>query len=181
MNADRNTQAPSNGKCAPKHRSNGNASTPEETDDPEQGRTSEVDALKLLLKQFHELREYFSYYVTAKTDGVKLSLRNISLWMVLASLGFIAVGGLIVTANWFVLSGAAEGLGLLYGGRSWAGKITAGLLSLAILGLCMCYTAAKRKIASRERTVQKYEKRQAEQQAEFGRNVLDQAVASEKK
>jgi len=154
-----------------------------ETDDPEQREITELNALKHLLNQFHELREYFSYYVTAKTDGVKVSLRNTSLWIVLALLGFIAVGGLIVTANWFVLSGTAEGLGLLCGGRAWAGRIIAGGLFLAALGLGICYTVARRKIASRERTVQKYEKRQAEQRAEFGHNVFDQAAAaaSEKK
>lgn len=152
--------------------------TPKETDDPEHREGTELDALKLLLKQFRELREYFLYYVTAKSDGVKLSLRNAVLWTVLASLGMVAVAGLIVTANWFMLSGTAEGLGQLYGGRLWAGKITAGFLSLACLGIGVCYLVARRKSASRERTVQKYEKRQAGEQAEFGRNVYDQASAA---
>ena len=173
MNAYRKSQPPTNGKCRPKSRTEGDASTAKKTDDPEQSKITELDALKLLLEQFHELQEYFSYYVTAKTDGIKLSLRNTSIWIVLAALGFIAIGGLIVSANWFVLSGTADGLGLLCGGRSWAGKIIAGFLLLAVMGLCVCYTAARRKSASRERAVRKYAKRQAEQQAEFGSHVSD--------
>jgi len=149
-----------------------------QTDDPEQRETTELDALKLLLKQSHELREYLSYYVTAKTDGVKLSLRNTYHWIVLAVLGFVAISGLIITASWFLLSGTAEGLGVLCGGRLWVGKIIAGFLVLAGLGLGMYYTVVKRKITSQERTVQKYEERQAGEQAQFGRNVSDQVAAA---
>lgn len=178
MNADRNSPASAKGNDTPKPGSNGDGVTPKETNGPEPWEASELDALKRLFKQFHELHEYLSYYVTAKTDGVKLSLRNASLWMVLALLGSIAVAGLVVTANWFVLSGAAEGLGVLCGGRLWAGKIIAGLMALTVLGLFLYCTAARGRAASRERTVQKYEKRQAEQHAEFGRNVDDRAAAT---
>jgi len=181
MKADRNSPSPATGSDSPKPGSNGDDLTPNATDGPEQWEKSELDALKQLFKQFHELREYLSYYVTAKADGVKLSLRNASLWVVLALLGSIAVAGLIVTANWYVLSGAAEGLGVLCGGRLWAGKIIAGLLLLTVLGLFVFFTAARQKAASRERTVQKYEKRQAEQHAEFGRNVDDRAAATPEK
>jgi hypothetical protein len=125
-----------------------------------------------------ELREYFSFYVAAKTDSVKLSLRNIVLWIGLAALGFVAVAALIISASWFVLSGTAEGLGVLFGDRLWAGNLTTGLLLLAALGLGMYYTVSKRMNTSRERTVQKYEERQARQREEFGRDVSDQAAAT---
>jgi hypothetical protein len=181
MNPDRSSQSATNEKSTAEHGSNGNAPTLGETDDAEPGKTIERDAMKLLLKQFQELREYFSYYLTAKADGVRLSLRNISLRIVLALLAFITVAGLIVTANWLVLSGTAEGLGVLCGGRSWAGKLIAGSLWLAMLGLCVCFTIVRRTIASRERTVQKYEQRQAQQQTNFGRDVSDQAAAASEK
>lgn len=178
MNADRASPAPAKGNDTPKPGSNGDGLTPKETDGPEPWETSELDALKRLLKQFHELREYLSYYATAKTDGAKLFLRNASLWIGLALLGSIAVAGLVVIANWFVLSGAAEGLGVLFGGRLWAGKIIAGLMLLTVLGLFLFCTAARGRAASRERTVRKYEKRQAEQHAEFGRNLDDREAAA---
>ena len=180
MNADRSSQAAARGHRPPESGDNGDASAHKEPVDSEQTEISELDAMKLLLKQFQELREYLSYYVTAKTDGVKLSLRNTSLWIVFASLGLVAVAGLILTANWFVLSGTAEGLGVFCGGRLWAGKIMAGFLVLVGLGMGVWYTSSRRRIASRERTVQKYEKRQAGQQAEFGRTVSDRAAAAAK-
>jgi hypothetical protein len=70
--------------------------------------------------------------------------------MVMAALGFVAVAGLIVTASWLMLSGIAEGLGVLLGDRSWLGNSVTGFLLLAGLGLCMHRTAAKRKKTSRE-------------------------------
>jgi hypothetical protein len=116
------------------------------------------DELKLLLKQFRDLGEYFSYFVTAKTDSVKLSLRYVILYVVFAALGFVTVGGLIVIASWLMLSGVAEGLAELFGNRSWAGSLMTGFLLLAGLGLGTYYTLAHRNRIARERTAQKYER-----------------------
>ena len=130
MEADRRTQAAAPGYGAPEPGENGDGSTQKKIDDSKKTERSEHDAVTLLLKQFQELREVFSYYLTAKTDGVKLSLRNSLYWIVSASLGLVAISGVIVTANWFVLSGTSEGLGVLFGGRMWAGRIIAGSLVL---------------------------------------------------
>lgn len=183
MKSDRNSQTHGNGQPTPEHRSIGDASAPKATDDLDQREPTEPDALKLLLQQFRELAAYFSYYVTAKSDSAKLSLRNIGLWIVLGTLGFVAVAGLIITASWFVLCGTAEGLGVLFGDRLWAGNMTTGLMAFAALGLGMYYAVSKRMKTSRERTVEKYEERQDRQQEEFGHDVSDQAAAtpSEKK
>jgi hypothetical protein len=178
MKADRNSQTPGNGEHIPEHRSTGDASAPKATDDHPQTETTEPDALKLLLKQFRELAAYFSYYVTAKSDSAKLSLRNIGLWIVLGTLGFAVVVGVIITASWLLLVGIAEGLGVLFGGRLWAGNITTGFLLLAALGLVMYYAVRKRMKTSRERTVEKYEERQDRQHEEFGHDVSDQAAAT---
>jgi hypothetical protein len=178
MNADRSSQTSANEKSPAEHGSNGNAPTLGDTGSAEEEKTTELDALKLLLKQFQELREYFSYYLTAKADGVRLSLRNFSLRIVLASLAFIVVAGLIVTANWLVLCGTAEGFGVLCGGRSWAGKLIAGSLWLVMLGLCVCFTVVRRTTASRKRTVQKYEERKNQQQTDFGHDVAGQSAAA---
>jgi flagellar basal body-associated protein FliL len=144
---------------------------------------AEPDALKLLVKQLHELGEYVSYYVTAKTDSAKLSLRNTVLWISFAVLGFVIVAGLIITAAWFLLNGIAEGVSVLFGGRLWVGNIVTGVLLLVGLGFAMYYTVAARRMTSRERMVRKYEQRQARQQAQFGRNVHDPTAdtASHKK
>lgn len=116
------------------------------------------DELKLLVKQFRELGKYFSYFVTTKTDSVKLSLRHVALWVVLAAFGFVAMAGLIVIASWLIFSGIAEGLGGLFGNRSWVGSFTTGILLLAGLWLGMYYAVAKRNRIAREGTAQKYER-----------------------
>lgn len=126
-----------------------------QTDDSEQSETTELAALKLLLKQFNELREHLSHYVTARSDGIKLALRNTLLWIALSALGLVAVSGLIITASWFMLSGTAEGLGVLCGGRLWVGKIIAGCLVLAGFGLAMYYcTRIKQKITSADQSAE---------------------------
>ena len=129
-----------------------------------------------MLQQLRELGEYLSYYATAKIDGAKLSVRNTVIWILLTALGFVAISGLIVAASCYVLSGVAEGLTVLFGGRMWAGNIAAGLLFITGLGLWMSYMAAKRERASRERATKKYENRQARQQADFGHSVSDRAA-----
>lgn len=152
MMAERDSPASAEERQTQDHRSNRDASTGKDTDDPERKDTSELDALKLLIEQLHELREYFSYFVTAKTEEVKLSLRNALLWVVLIAVGWVAVSGLIITANWYVLSGTAEGLGVLCGDRLWVGKIITGVLVLAGLGFWMYSTMIKRKYRTDQTT-----------------------------
>jgi hypothetical protein len=178
MRDSRNSQKPGNGQYRAAHRSTAAGSTRKETDDLEQREASESDGLKLALKQFRELGEYFSYYVTAKADIVKLSLWAIALRVVLAALAFVTGAALIISASWLVLSGVAQGLGVLFGDRLWAGNMTTGLLVLAALALGVYCAVSKIMKISRERTIQKYEERQALQRKEFGRDVCDQAAAT---
>jgi hypothetical protein len=105
---------------------------------------------------------------------MKLSLRSTVLRLVLAALGFVSLGGLLVTAGWFVVSGTAGGLGVLFGDRWWLGNLVAGILFLAGLGLGIYLAVAKGKRTFLERTVKKYETRQARQQSEFGRSASNQ-------
>lgn len=179
MKSDQNQEAPPNRKRRSRHRShNGRHSASQAPADPDQGSQPEPNTLEVLLKQLRELREYASYYLTARTDQLRHALRCASLRIVAALLLLLAVGGLIVSANWIVLSGAAEGLGLLFGGRLWLGKIVAGLVPLAVLGTWICAAVAMRRRAQRERTVEKYEQRQADQQAEFGHGIREQSAAA---
>jgi len=191
MSADRQGRTSAKGRHTPEDRSTGDvaapeatedASAPPATDDLEQGEVAEPDPLKLLVKQLQELGEYVSYYVTARTDSARLSLRSTVLRISFAALGLVVVAGLIITATWFVLKGIAEGVGLLFGGRLWVGNIVTGVLLLAGLGLAMYCAVASRRTTSRERVIGKYEQRQARQQEQFGRTVVDPtAVAASPK
>ena len=137
----------------------------------------ETDAFQLLLRQFSELREYFVYYVSSRVDSAKLILRNTLLSLALAVLAFVAVASLSVLAIWFVLNGAAEGLGVLFGNRPWAGSLLTGLLLMAGLVSGVSYVVNGFKKIAREGTITKYENQQSQQQVRYGHNVADRAAA----
>ncbi|MBI3863348.1 MAG: hypothetical protein HY290_15770 [Planctomycetia bacterium] len=134
--------------------------------------------MQLLLRQFRELGAYCSYYLTARADSARLGLRNALVSLTLAALAFVVVASLSVTAIWFVLNGAAEGLGVLFGNRHWAGSLLTGSLLAAGLGGGMWCIVIRLKKTARERTVAKYENRNSRQQARYGHNVADRAVAN---
>ena len=173
---------PVRGQPSPQHRVNGGKAARKAADrkpkttvpaDAAEQELTGREELKLLLKQFQELRETVSYYAAARTDSIKCSVRHAIGRIVLAALGFVAVGGLIVMASWFVLSGIAQGTGALFGDRAWIGAVITGALALAGVGLGLFCAAWVRKNASRKRTVKKYETREARQRAEFGRDMHD--------
>ena len=178
MRVDRNSKISGNGRHTAEQPPTGETSAPKADENLEHRETTEIAALRLLLDQFRRLGEHFSYYVAAKTDSVKLSLRSTVVRMTLGALGFVSVAGLILIASWFVLNGIAGGLGGLFGERSWLGSIIAGLLLLAGLGGGMYYAVRRHARTARKRTVEKYEKRQAQQQKRFGRSVSDGASAT---
>lgn len=182
MRSEPHARPPVRGKPSPAHRSNGDGAVPgtaesgSKTEVPAnaaQPELTEREGLKLLLEQFQELREYISYYAAARTDSVKRSVRDAIWRTVPAALGFVAVGGLIVMASWFVLSGIAQGAGALFGDQAWIGTAITGVLALAGVGFGIFFATSKRRNASRRRTVQKYETRNARQRARFGRDVQD--------
>lgn len=139
--------------------------------------TDEPHGLTRLLLQLAELREYSAYYVSAKVDEAKLSVRRFAAAVVLAILGFFAALGLIVVAVWLVIVGAAEGVGLLLGNRPWAGNVVIGLLTLFGLGAGAAYGTHVWMKVARSKTEKRYEQRKHEQVARFGRNVSKQAAA----
>jgi hypothetical protein len=158
MRANRFSAKPMNGRHTPDHRGTEGGSVPDNTDGREEQEKTTPDELKLLVKQFRELSEYFSYFVTAKTDSAKLSVRQFVLRVVLITFGFVAIAGLIVIASWLILSGVAGGLSGLFGNRPWAGSFTTGILILGGLWLGTYYSMAKRNKLARDRTAKKYER-----------------------
>jgi hypothetical protein len=143
----------------------------------EQKEMPAADAFQLLLRQFHELNEYFAYYLSAKADRARLGLRNAIVNMTLAALAFVVVASLAVAAIWFVLSGTADGLGVLFGNRPWAGSLLTGLVLVAGICVGLCRIVIRFKKTAREGTVAKYENRQSQQQVRYGHNVSDRAAA----
>jgi hypothetical protein len=104
---------------------------------------SETDAFDRLIWQFSEMREHFACYLSARADSAWLSLRTALLGMTLAALAFVLVACLSAAATWFVVNGTAEGLGVLFGNRPWAGNLLTGLLVVAGLGGGLCIIRLK--------------------------------------
>src|SRR5258706_4110116 len=84
-----------------------------------------AEAFHRITQDAAELKEYAGYYVTAKIDGFKRTLRNLGLYAALGVLGLIAAGALVATAVGLIVVGIAQTLTSLFGGREWLGGIVA--------------------------------------------------------
>ncbi len=133
------------------------------------------EALKSFLREARELKEYLSYFSSAKADEVKASVRNTGLWIGVGALGFVVLCGLLVNACWLLMSGMALGIAVLAGDRAWVGGLITGTLWLAGLGLGVYFSVAKLQRVFRERTIRKYEAMQAQQRVQFGSDVSQRA------
>jgi hypothetical protein len=134
-----------------------------------------TDAVKHSLHAFAELREYFSYFVAAKLDGIKLSLRRAGIFAALGIVALLAGSALVVTAVVMVCAGLAQLIAQALDGRAWAGNLIVGLGVLLLVGggtwFGMSFLTGK----SRKWTVKKYELRRTRQRADFGHDVHDVA------
>lgn len=160
--ASERTSGPEAHSCAEKR------SEPETIPERESCGMTTSDVLNSLLRQAQELRESFATYLIAKGDRAKLSLRNTLVWMVVAALGFVTLGGLLITASWFLLNGIAGGLSVLCGDRLWIGNILAGIAAAGGLGLGIYWAVARRMRSSRKETIRKYEERKTRRRTECG-------------
>jgi len=127
-----------------------------------------------------ELRDYFGHYISARTDAIKLSLRNVAIFAVLGMLGLIAGAALITTAVVQLCLGLAQALAHLLGDRMWAGNLIVGALLLALIGIGAVVGLKIISSSSRKRTVAKYELRQHQQREQFGRDASERAAAAGK-
>jgi hypothetical protein len=128
-------------------------------------------AIRHLGQRLSELAEYVSYFISAKTDGIKLTLRNVAIYAALGIVGLIAAGAMVVSAVVLVCWGIALGLSALFGHHLWAGYLVTGVLILALIGGGTWIGLKKFTGSSRERLVKKYAARQHEQRSKFGRDV----------
>lgn len=85
------------------------------------------------INRFAELRDYVAYFLAAKLDAIRLTVRNIAVLAVIGVIGLVAVAALIVTSVVMILNGIAGGLGLLMG--QWgANLLTGGVVLIALPG-----------------------------------------------
>jgi hypothetical protein len=136
-----------------------------------------ADAFRDASARIAELKEYASYYVAAKVDSAKASARSAVLYAMLGVVGALIGIGLLVTAAVFFLEGLAGAIGALFpeGHGWWAGRLIVGVVVIAG-ALGGVWIVMKRLTgSSRKRTVEKYEARQRDERAQFGRDVQERA------
>src|SRR2546425_10996615 len=119
-----------------------------------------------------EYKEYASYYLAAKLDGMKSSFRNIGIYAGLGIVGIMAFSALITTAVALFLVGAAMGLAHIFDPpKYWLGAMIVGLGVLVLIGIGAAVGLSKANAGFRKATVDKYEQRKRWQRGQFGRDV----------
>lgn len=163
-----NTQSPPD---APPGAAGKSASRPESTDSAPSAHETAAAAFADAKARLGEIREYISYYLAAKADAFKLSLRTAVFYAALGVIGLIGGAAAIVVAVALLLVGGAHGIGAALGDRMWLGDLILGAVVLALLALGARIAISKVFGASRKQTVEKYESRKREQRTRFGHDV----------
>ena len=145
------------------------------------GAPSPRESVNHLLLLIGEYKEYAAYYLSARIDGLKSSLRNAGIFAALGLLLLITGCAILSTAVVLLLVGASLGLAHLLGTppRYWLGALVVGAGVLLITALVIWLMVQKLKSSFRKSTVDKYEKRQQWQRGQFGRSVEQTAAQAE--
>lgn len=126
-------------------------------------------------KQVREIIEYANFYVEARKDSLRATLRGL-IWKVVAGIvAGLAGVTVIIVAVVYLLSGIAHGLGRLFGDEFWLGELVTAVA--VFLGLIVTGWIAVRSMnrKARERTMKKYERRQQQQRERFGHSATERA------
>jgi hypothetical protein len=134
-----------------------------------------VDAVAKISGSVGELKEYLSYLMAAKMDGVKSSIRNVGLYAAIGMVGLIVGGAILATAGVLLVVGIAQALGALFN-RMWLGNLVTAVLFLGLLGVGVWLMMSKVTKSWRNATWKKYEDRKREQRKQYGHDVHQRAA-----
>lgn len=138
--------------------------------------SSHDDPVARLRLQLNELQAYFRQQWAARTDRMLLGVRRLAVLAVVGIVVLLAAAAWVVTAVVLLLHGAAGGLTLALGGRSWLASLIVGASAMALVAIGVAAIYGSWVAASRKRTRQKYEHRQREQQRQFGHSARERAT-----
>jgi len=127
-----------------------------------------------------ELKAYVAYYATAQIDSLKLTLRKAGIYAALGVVAAIAGGTLVVVATALLILGISNFINFLFALASprltpWIGELITGLLLLGAIGGGAWFGITHFLKASRQRTVDKYERQRHQQRVEYGHDVKERA------
>lgn len=163
-----NTQSPPQSSAS---RSESSTGSTEQT--PREGEPAEQ--FKFAVNRLAELKKYGLYFVSAKLDGIKLSLRSAMIYAGLGIIGALAGGAVIAVAAALLLIGAAHGIGAALGGNAWLGDLIIGVLVLAVVGIGAMMAVKWLTKSFHQQLVNKYQSRQQEQRRTYGHDVQQRA------
>jgi uncharacterized membrane protein len=128
-----------------------------------------------IVQQLRELVDHANLYVEARKDMMRATVRNLIIKAVLGIVAAITGVTLIIVAVVQLMSGAATGLGLLFGEQYWLGELVLAAAVFLILAIGAFVGLKLLTKSARERTIKKYERRQQAQRERFGRSTLERA------
>jgi hypothetical protein len=128
-----------------------------------------------IMQQVREFVEHANLYVEARKDMLRATVRSLIVKAVLGVVGAIAGVTLIIVAVVQLMSGAAKGLGVLFGERYWLGELVVASTVFLVLVIGAFVGIKLLTKSARERTIKKYERRQQAQRQRFGRSTTDRA------
>jgi len=154
--------------------------------DRERGPTSadgrgDPELLEPLRRYLAELRDYLSYYLAARADALKLQVRTVLIYAALGVVGGLVGVAALIAAVVLALSGTANGLAELLGGRLWAGQLITGATVLLISAAAVFFAMRSVTSSSRKKTVKKYENWRGNQRAQFGHDVIQRSKQYEQR
>jgi uncharacterized membrane protein len=125
--------------------------------------------------QVRELAEHAKLYVEARKDMLRATIRSLIVKAVLAVIAAIAGVTVIIVAVVQLMSGAAQGLGLLFGERYWLGELVIASAVFLVVAIGAFVGIRRLTKSARERTIKKYERRQQAQRQRFGHSTAERA------
>jgi hypothetical protein len=129
------------------------------------------DALNEALRHASEAREYFVHWLAAEADRLKLRLRHLAIWAIVALAGLAILLAIVMTAAGLLLVGVAELIGSLLGQRLWLGAIITGGALLLIAALAVGIGLWSWNASAFEAVRHRFAARRRLQRAKFGRSI----------
>jgi len=130
-----------------------------------------TSSLKNLLQDLRRIRELASYYLTARKDRLRLSVRQALIWGAVGVLGACVLFCVLITAVVLLLVGLSRGLEQAFGESAWLGPtVLGGGLLLLMAGATVAVLGWLSR-SYRKKTVEKYERLEAHQRATLGQDV----------
>lgn len=127
-----------------------------------------------------ELASFVEYYISARLDALRGSIRRMVLYAILGLVAVVAAVTLVVMAVALTVLGLADlvnwALSLAWNGLSpWVGPLIVGVGLLTLLAAGGMAVAAWQFRAWRRQLVKKYEHKRRKQKQQFGRDVSEAA------